>query len=1377
MGVLNRLFSYNERELARYRKTVEVINGLEPRMRRLSDRQLSAMTGVLKGRLSQGETVDDILPEAYATGREAARRVLGERPFDVQLVGGIALHEGRIAEMKTGEGKTLTATMPLYLNALTGRGVHLVTTNDFLVKWQAEWMGQLYQFLGLTVGFIQHDMPPWVRAEMHRADVTYIQNSELGFDYLRDNMALDREQLVLGDLYYSIVDEVDSILIDEARTPLILSGAGEQSTDLYRTVNAVTARLQAGSKDEDGTEHGDYIVDEKLNTCHLTESGQAKVEQALNVSNIAEEGALEIQHHIQASLKAHTLFHRDKEYIVKNGEVVIVDEFTGHLQPGRRYSDGIHQSIEAKEGVRIREEQQTMATITYQNFFRLYEKLAGMTGTAKTEEAEFQRIYNMPVMVIPPNRPVQRLDHSDVVYKTQEAKFRGIVADLVRAKTQGQPVLVGTRNVEVSELIARRLLKSKVQLLALVAVLQDDINARKDISKQDREEWLQALRLPLDSQMPTGTEEFRYETEDADDEDEKSRTIKTLQTAQATRIARNLGLEPDPLHATNLERLTTVWQLVDEDAPIEERSAVAGRLSDVLREEKAIQPLNAKFHAQEADVIRDAGKAGMVTIATNMAGRGVDIALGGAAEEGEDRSAEYEEVKALGGLHVLGTERHESRRIDNQLRGRSGRQGDPGSSRFYVSLEDELMRIFAPERMRFLTGSWPEEEPVETKLITKTLERAQHKVEIRNFGIRKHTLQYDNVMNEQRTVVYDNRRRVLMGEDVRDSIVGMTERVAEAIVKGHANPDVDHDEWDIEGMLTSLRESIPGLVERMAGHAVQGALARAFPGCLAESACALLDADRQWLARAAERAVRDAGAGATPGELVQIAESLAPGVQGIIGDDDLSAMEPNEQVARVATAAREAVEQAAEPTRDALADAVGRLPLADETDPDRAGIPESTETCLQAAELLAEARVAMLTDARKCFERATIPDPEKDSLVAGCSERIEAAEAAGGLADRLCRDASERTVARILVDRAGVLYADELTWHDRAFESRLADVLRLHANPEKPMDEWDLNAVRRDAETTIPGMAQALTDEFLETADPIEFAETVRQIGAELLTRRDQSQATQRLETLNERVMTATRAAAPSDVAPHRWSLDVFFIKAGEAEGEMRALLAEEAVRRVRNSRLPSELKNPAGSRYQDRALAVRGSWGLRRAFALEALRQIPENALTQRLQERALTLYEAREGILGASAMRQLERGAMLRSIEASWPQHLRDMDHLNEAIRLRAYGQKDPLVEYQRESYGYFQRLLDKIAQDVTKLVYGSDFVARPARRRARPAAPARSGKKQKQQSKRKPGKGKSKDQQRPDQLPRPDKRCWCGGGKKYKNCHMAEDQAAVG
>ncbi len=739
MGLLTRLFSYNEREVARYRKAVTEVNALEPRMRDMSDQELARMTLRFKQRLAEGETLNQILPEAYAVVREAARRVLGERPFDVQLVGAMALHEGRIAEMKTGEGKTLTATMPLYLNALTGRGVHLVTTNDFLVRWQAEWMGQVYQFLGLTVGFIQHNMPEWVRKEMYGCDVTYMQNSELGFDYLRDNMALDRDRLVLRDLCYAIVDEVDSILIDEARTPLILSGPEDESTDLYRRVNDIVVRLTPGKKDEDKIEHGDYIVDEKMHTAHLTEVGQSKVEKALGVENIAQEGGLELQHHIQAALKAHTLFHRDKEYIVKDGEVIIVDEFTGHLQPGRRYSDGIHQAIEAKEGVPIQQEQQTVATITYQNFFRLYEKLAGMTGTAKTEEAEFQRIYNMPVIAIPPNKPVVRLDHSDVVYKTQEAKFRGIISDIVRCKALGQPVLLGTRNVDVSELIARRLLRGKVQLLALVVVVQDELLRRKDIGRDQREEWTQTLRIPLDEQLPTGTPEFHEEDEEEEeqlDRRDRKRAKRVLTLPMVAKIARALNIKPDPVEPANLERLLDIWGLASEGASLEERAELAGRLSAVLQEDKAINPLNAKFHAQEADVIKEAGQAGYVTIATNMAGRGVDIRLGGAPEEGEDRSAEYEQVKRLGGLHVIGTERHESRRIDDQLRGRSGRQGDPGSSRFYVSLEDELMRIFAPERMRFLTRGWPEEEPAETRLITRTIERAQSKVEIRNFGKR-----------------------------------------------------------------------------------------------------------------------------------------------------------------------------------------------------------------------------------------------------------------------------------------------------------------------------------------------------------------------------------------------------------------------------------------------------------------------------------------------------------------------------------------------------------------------------------------------------------------------------------------------------------------
>jgi len=1376
MSLLTRIFSYNEREIARYRRVVERINALEPRLRALSDGELAAQTPRLRARLAAGETLDQVLPEAYAAAREAARRVLGERPFDVQLIGAIALHEGRIAEMKTGEGKTLTATMPMYLNALLGRGTHLVTTNDYLVRWQAEWMGRLYQFLGLTVGFIQHDMPPWVRREMYRADVTYIQNSELGFDYLRDNMALDREHLVQRDLYYAIVDEVDSILIDEARTPLILSGAGEDSTDLYRQVNAVIARLTPGRKDEDKTEHGDYIVDEKMHAVHLTEVGQAKVEKNLGVKNIADQGALEIRHHVQAALKAHTLFHRDKEYIVKEGEVIIVDEFTGHLQPGRRYSDGIHQAIEAKEGVTIRQEQQTAATITYQNFFRLYEKLAGMTGTAKTEEAEFQRIYNMPVIVIPSNRPVCRTDHPDVVYKTQEAKFRGVVADVLCAKALGQPVLVGTRNVDVSEVIARRLLSDKAQLLALVAVCQDDLLTRKNLDRADRDRMIELLRQPLDEKLPTGTLEFAEEDEEEDvPRRDATKAKRTLSLAQAQKCARELGLEPDPLHPTNLDRLLNVWGIAPKDAALEQRVELAAQLGDVLRDDKAINPLNAKFHAQEADVIREAGCAGMVTIATNMAGRGVDIRLGGAPLEGEDRSAEYEEVKSLGGLHVIGTERHESRRIDNQLRGRSGRQGDPGSSRFYVSLEDELMRIFAPERMRFLTGGWPEEEPLATRLITRTLARAQHKVEMRNFGIRKHTLNYDNVMNEQRSVVYANRRRVLMGEDVRDSVVSMVERVIDSLVTGHSRQDSGDDDWDIEGLCSDLRDAIPGLVERLAVEAAAAALAETFPRALSAAAQALLREEEEWVIRLLERTVREAAAGHERG--AEGAAALLAEVQALVyrGRLDLTvgALRESEDYAGMAAGALRQSLDASRPGAEARLARIEGLRVEQPADPVEGALPDVRPACEEAAAMLRAARVEELQSLLQHLQRSAPAADRREALVAAVSQRLKAAEQTNGLAEHLAADALGRTVNAILGERARQLYNEELEWHDRALERRVNDAIKVHANPEAELADWDLEALNRDAEQIAPGIVAGLAADAVEAAEAHEYPALLRQSAAGVAPQRDPGQAAQRLANLEERIAAAVRTALPTKTPIERWNLEPFFRKAGEAEGELRGSLAEEALRRVRSSRLGAELKDPAAELYAQRAVAVRGSWGLRRAFAMDALRKLPPARLRDEAKRRALALHSLRETRLGEGALRQLERMSLLRAIEASWPQHLQDMDHLREAVHLRAYGQWDPLVQYQKESYEYFQRLLDRIAQDVTKLVYGTDFVARPAQRRLRRAEPVAAPADRAAAT---PGAPEGALPERPAELPRPHRRCWCGSGKKYRNCHMAEDEAAL-
>jgi len=1402
MGLLAHIFSYNEREIVRYRKMVAQINTLEPRMRGMSDQQLAGMTIRFKQRLAEGETLDAILPEAYAVVREAARRVLGERPFDVQVIGAIALHEGRIAEMKTGEGKTLTATMPLYLNALTGRGVHLVTTNDFLVRWQAEWMGRIYQFLGLTVGFIQHDVPPYspMRIEMYGCDVTYVQNSELGFDYLRDNMVSDREAQVLRDLQYAIVDEVDSILIDEARTPLILSGPEDESTDLYRRVNEVIVRLTPGKKDEDKTEHGDYIVDEKIHTAHLTEAGQSKVEKALGVESIAQEGGLELQHHIQAALKAHTLFHRDKEYIVKMGEVIIVDEFTGHLQPGRRYSDGIHQAIEAKEGVPVQEEQQTVATITYQNFFRLYDKLAGMTGTAKTEEAEFQRIYNMPVIAIPPNKPVARLDHSDVVCKTQEAKFRGIISDIVRCKTLGQPVLVGTRNVDVSELIARRLLRDKVQLLALVTVLQDEILRRKDITREQREEWIQTLRTPLDEQLPTGTPEFQEEEEEEDeqaDRRDRKRAKRVLALPVVAKIARALGLKPDPLDASNLERLLGIWVVAPGNATPEERAQLAGRLSTVLQEDKAINPLNAKFHAQEADVIKEAGQAGYVTIATNMAGRGVDIRLGGAPEEGEDRSAEYEEVKHLGGLHVIGTERHESRRIDNQLRGRSGRQGDPGSSRFYVSLEDELMRVFAPERMRFLTGGWPEEEPVETRLITRTIERAQQKVEIRNFGFRKHTLQYDNVMNEQRTVVYANRRRVLTGEDVHDSVRGMVDRVINELIHDHANADQDSSEWALGDLCSAMRDAIPGLVERLAEEALQRAIGGHFIESLAETVAGAYAEERTWLARLIERTAvecaagyRAAGGSAAQGavnELIAQVDAVAPGAARALSAADLATLEApalDEAVVGAIREAAQAQEASAQQEAESLAGRIRRIAPPRSVAKFAAGLPDIRAASEEAAPALLGARVNLLQATSDRIKQAPLPPERRDQLVQACQARVQSLEQERDVSKHLAHDAMAAAITEVFAARACALYEDERLWHDRSIERRLRDVAEAHQKARRPVEEspeteeeveTDPEALRRDAEYVVPATADALTDGVLAGVEPHELAGVVSEIGLRLHREREEAQAAQRLEALRGRVESAVRVNTRSDAPPETWDLNLFFNKVGEAEGDLRSALAEEALRRVRNSRLSAELKDPAAQSYVERALAVRGSWGLRRRFALETLRGVPSGQLAADIKREAAELYESRVRRLGGEPMAQLERSALLRAIEASWPQHLQDMEHLREAVLLRAYGQWDPLVQYQKEGYEYFQRLLNRIAQDVTKLVYGSEFVTQPTQRRVRGVQqPVRVA----AAAERAPAPGEAKRERPPaDKLPKPNQRCWCESGRKYKNCHMQEDLALVG
>ncbi len=658
---IQRLIGNNSaREIKKMRTIVDEINGLEPSFSSLSDSSLAAKTQEFKKRLADGETLDDILPEAFAVVREASKRVLGMRHFDVQLIGGITLHRGNIAEMRTGEGKTLVATLPVYLNALTGKGVHVVTVNDYLAKRDSEWMGKLYRALGLSVGLIVANLDYNQRKLAYASDITYGTNNEFGFDYLRDNMVIHAEQMVQRPLNYAIVDEVDSILIDESRTPLIISGPGERSTDSYYTLAKVVPQLVAGE---------DYTIDEKQKTIAPTESGIAKVEKMLKIENLYDSANLELNHLLNASLRAYAMMHRDKDYVVKDGQVVIVDEFTGRLMFGRRYSDGLHQAIEAKEGLKVERESQTLASITFQNYFRMYDKLAGMTGTAKTEEQEFNNIYGLEVYEIPPNRPLLRKDLPDLIFKTKKAKYKAVVKDVVERHKKGQPVLVGTTSITQSEQLSDMLLKSGVP------------------------------------------------------------------------------------HNV----------------------------------------LNAKHHEKEAEIVANAGQRGMVTIATNMAGRGTDISLG-------------EGVAELGGLHILGTERHESRRIDNQLRGRSGRQGDPGSSQFFLSLEDDLMRIFGADNISGMMDKlgMEEDEPIEHSLITKSIERAQKKVENHNFNIRKYILEYDDVMNQQREVLYDQRRKILGNDSLRDTIMEMVDSLAIKAMNQYADEKLYPEEWDYEGLLKHL---------------------------------------------------------------------------------------------------------------------------------------------------------------------------------------------------------------------------------------------------------------------------------------------------------------------------------------------------------------------------------------------------------------------------------------------------------------------------------------------------------------------------------------------------------------------------------------------
>ena len=686
MNVFQKMFgTHSEREVKRIMPLVEKIEKLRPTMIELSDEELRGKTAEYKKRLAEGETLDDLLPEAYATVRESARRVLNMEHYRVQLIGGIILHQGRIAEMRTGEGKTLVSTLPAYLNALEGKGVHVVTVNDYLARRDSEWMGKVHEFLGLTVGCVLNSMDSEERRKQYNCDITYITNNEDGFDYLRDNMVIYKEQLVQRDLHYAIIDEVDSVLIDEARTPLIISGQSGKSTKLYEVCDILAKQLERGEASgevtkmsaimgEEITETGDYIVNEKDKVVTLTQDGVKKVEQFFQIDNLSDPENLEIQHNINLALRAHSLMHRDQDYVVKDDEVLIVDEFTGRIMPGRRYSDGLHQAIEAKEHVKVKRESKTLATITFQNFFNKYKKKAGMTGTALTEEKEFRDIYGMAVVEIPTNRPVLRKDLDDAVYMTKKEKFHAVVDEIEKAHEKGQPVLVGTITIETSELLSGML-------------------KRRGISHK---------------------------------------------------------------------------------------------------------VLNAKFHELEAEIVAEAGRHGAVTIATNMAGRGTDIKLD-------------DEAKAAGGLKIIGTERHESRRIDNQLRGRSGRQGDPGESRFYISLEDDLMRLFGSERLMsiFKSIGVAENEQIEHKMLSSAIEKAQMKIEGNNYGIRKNLLEYDQVNNEQREIIYKERRRVLDGESMRDSIFKMITDIVDNTVDMCISDDQDTSEWNLQELNGLLIPIIP----------------------------------------------------------------------------------------------------------------------------------------------------------------------------------------------------------------------------------------------------------------------------------------------------------------------------------------------------------------------------------------------------------------------------------------------------------------------------------------------------------------------------------------------------------------------------------------
>ncbi len=916
MGFFSKLFDNNEREIARYRKVVQQINALEPKFEKMSNDELRTYTAQIRDKVQAeyakqrtaaepGWTMftdqqrrdadrkiydpilDLVLPEAFALVREASKRTLGMRHYDVQMIGGMALHDGRIGEMRTGEGKTLVATCPIFLNALLGKGAHLVTSNDYLSKRDAVWNGPVYHLLGMTLGIIQgqsaetgdeggsfiydpeFDDPdprftnarPCARKEAYDCDITYGTNNEYGFDYLRDNMAFSKDDLVQRDLQYAIVDEVDSILVDEARTPLIISGMVEMDTNDYARMDAVVSKMRKGvddPKNDKDNPNADklnpeihYVVDEKAKTATITDGGVDFVEKRLGVENITED--FKLMHYLSAALKANGVFRKDIDYVVKdNGEgpeIIIVDENTGRLMFGRRYSDGLHQAIEAKEHVEIKNESQTLATITFQNYFRLYSKLCGMTGTAKTEEDEFRKIYALDVITVPTNKPIQRKDHPDVIYKREEHKLRGITAEILRIYAKQQPVLVGTRSIEMSERVSRRLSPQLLKLLCLVELTREKIEGTKGLAAPQREAHNELLN--------TRMEAFAMVTEDG-----KRQNFPALSLQQFRPLLKEFGIVEDPLTPENMNGIARLFEIGDSGLELLESALTHGIPHNIL---------NAKFHEKEAIIIAEAGRKGAVTIATNMAGRGVDILLGGKhihqelppvdgslrslakaekvveeAEEAEeasaaeldpdkareyDQEAEYkrfgnptilsavtsgggltdeehkkaaEEVRTLGGLFILGTERHESRRIDNQLRGRAGRQGDPGESRFFVSMEDELMRLFGDRANHALLKTWEDHLGMDNKILSAMIQRAQRKVEDHYFESRKHVLNYDDVMNRQRELIYRERRRILEGENLRETVRNYLVQTVETAVASFTPANEPSSEWNLDGLYSEL---------------------------------------------------------------------------------------------------------------------------------------------------------------------------------------------------------------------------------------------------------------------------------------------------------------------------------------------------------------------------------------------------------------------------------------------------------------------------------------------------------------------------------------------------------------------------------------------